>query len=67
MLGCMDTNEAYALPLTVIEQNLDALNTTEKGDKRYWHVALTMDNSAIALNLSSIGKKIDLAPFAFKL
>ena len=62
----MDTNEAYALTLTVIEQNLDALNTTEKGDKGYWHVALTVDGGALALNLSSIGKKIGLAPYSFK-
>jgi hypothetical protein len=66
VLGCMDKNEAYALPLTVIEQNLSALNTTEKGDKRYWHVGLTMNEGSLALNLSSIGKKVDLAPYSFK-
>jgi hypothetical protein len=67
VLGCMDRNEAYALPLAFIEQILEAMNTTEKGDKKYWHVALTMDISgSVALNLSSIGKKIDLAPYSFK-
>ena len=67
VLGCMDRNEAYALPLAFIEENLDALNTTEKGGKKYWHVALTMDKGSLALNLSSIGKKIDLARYAVKL
>ena len=38
VLGCMDRNEAYALPLAFVEQNLEPLNTTEKGDKKYWHV-----------------------------
>ena len=67
VLGCMDREEAYGLPLAFIESNLAALNTTQKGDKKYWHLALTTDNGALALNLSSIGKKIDLAPYAFKL
>jgi hypothetical protein len=64
ILGCMDRNEAYVLPRTFIEENLEALNVTEKGDKKYWHVALTMDKGSLALNLSRIGKKISLAPYA---
>jgi hypothetical protein len=43
-----------------------ALNATQKGEKKYWHLALTMDNKSLALNLSSIGKKIDLTPYALK-
>jgi hypothetical protein len=67
VLGCMDRDEAYALPLSFIKEHLPALNTTEKGDKKYWHLALaTLENGSIALNLSTIGKKIDLAPYAFK-
>ena len=69
VLGCMDRDEAYALPLTLIEQHLDDLNTTEtkSGQGRYWHIALANDNGRLALNISSIGKKIDLEPYAFKL
>jgi hypothetical protein len=67
VLGCMDRDAAYALPLTFIEQHLPMLNKTQKGDKTYWHVALTMENDSLALNLSSIGKKIDLTPYVFKL
>jgi hypothetical protein len=66
VLGCMDRSEAYALPIAFIKQNLEAMNTTEKGGKKYWHVALTMDKGSLALNLSSIGKKIDLALYSFK-
>jgi hypothetical protein len=67
ILGCMDRDEAYSLPVAFIEQNLEAMNTTEKDDKKYWHVALTMEKGSLALNLSSIGKKIDLSPYALKL
>jgi hypothetical protein len=67
VLGCMDRDEAYALPRVFIEENLEALNTTQKGAKKYWHIALTIDNGSLALNLSSISKKIDLTPYAFKL
>jgi hypothetical protein len=67
VLGCMDRDEAYALPLSIIEQNLSALSTTNTGTKEYWHVALAIDQGALSLNLSSIGQKINLLPYAFKL
>ena len=63
----MDRDEAYALPLSLIEQNLSALNSTNTGTKEYWHVALAIDQGSLALNVSSIGKKINLSPYAFKL
>jgi hypothetical protein len=67
LLGCMDQDVAYALPIAFIEQYLSILNTTEDGEKTYWHIALTTDKGALALNLSSIGKKVDLAPYVFRL
>jgi hypothetical protein len=67
VLGCMDRDEAYALPLAFIEENLSALNSTKTGAKEYWHVAFAVDQGSLALNLSSIGKKINLSPYAFKL
>jgi hypothetical protein len=67
VLGCMDSDEAYALPLQLIENNLSALNSTKKGSKEYWHIALGIDQGSLALNLSSLGKKINLSPYAFKL
>lgn len=66
ILGCMDRDEAYALPLAFVEKHLAQLNQTIKDDKHYWHVAITTDNGHLALNVSSVGKKFDITPYAFK-
>ena len=41
MLSCMDRNEACAVPYSVIHQNRKNLNMTDRGDRSYWHVAVT--------------------------
>jgi hypothetical protein len=38
VLGCMDLNVAFAIPLNVMVANLEALNTTTTSKKSYWHV-----------------------------
>ena len=64
ILGCADNTIAYALPRQFMEENLQNLNMTEKeGGKSYWHIALNNDESVIKLNLSKIGKKVDLTPY----
>lgn len=41
VLGCMDRDEAFAIPLPVMRSLLDALHTTERPDgTRYWHLYL---------------------------
>ena len=65
ILACMDQNEAYAVPHSWITANKKNLNVTEKGEKSYWHIALTLDRGLLAINLSRIGKKVPLQPFAF--
>lgn len=67
ILGCMDRDEAYALPLTFVENHLAHLNRTVKDDRHYWHVALTTDDGHLALNISRIGQKVDITPYSFKL
>ena len=67
VLGCMDRNEAYAIPLDDLKILLPDLNQTIKSDRSYWHVALTNDGEAIKLNLSKVGKLIDLKPYRFDL
>jgi hypothetical protein len=47
VLGCMDRNEAYAIPLDDLKKLLPDLNQTVKSEKSYWHVALTNDNDSI--------------------
>jgi hypothetical protein len=40
VLGCMDLSFAFAIPLEVLRQNLDALYTTTTERSTYWHVHL---------------------------
>lgn len=64
VLGCADNNTAYALPVNFLEENLDNLNMTERENgKNYWHIALNNDDGTIKINLSKIGKKVDLTQF----
>ena len=67
ILGCMDLNVAYALPLKFVEGLLGDLNKTEEEDRHYWHIVLQLEGGKVLLNLTKVGKKIDLAPFAFEL
>jgi hypothetical protein len=42
VLGCMDQNIAFAIPLSLIRSVLDSLNTSERDDGgHYWHLHLT--------------------------
>ncbi len=67
ILGCADSNIAYVLPRKFMEDNLENLNMTEKeGGRSYWHIALNSDEGVIKLNLSKIGRKVDLAPYRFE-
>jgi hypothetical protein len=66
VLALMDKTEAYALPFSWLEANKKHLNVAQKGDKWYWHVALTtMEDLSLAVNLSRIGSKTPLGPFSF--
>lgn len=47
VLGCMDRNEAFCIPFNIVSENIEHLNTTKKDDKRYWHIALTIDNERV--------------------
>jgi hypothetical protein len=66
VLSCMDRSEAYAVPYSVLEKNKKNLNMTERGERSYWHVAITtMDDGLLAINLSRVGTKLPLKTFAF--
>jgi hypothetical protein len=68
VLSCMDRNEGYAVPYPLLDKNKKNLNTTEKGNKSYWHVATTtLEDGSLAINLSRIGEKLPLKTFAFGL
>ncbi len=65
VLGCMDRNEGYALPLDLIKSKLESLNKTEKDGRYYWHMALQIDGGALFLNMTKTGERLNLEPFAF--
>lgn len=40
VLGCLDKQFTYLIPFEVLNALLPRLNTTQKGDKLYWHIHL---------------------------
>jgi hypothetical protein len=64
VLGCMDSDIAFAIPLETIVENLDALNTTTTGKKTYWHVHLVeRDNGGYAILLPHNETQLPLDEF----
>lgn len=69
VLGCMDLSIAFAVPLEVLRQHLDGLNTTNRQDgTSYWHIKiLEIKPHTYALQLPRLGKHLSLLPYAFSL
>jgi hypothetical protein len=64
VLGCMDLDYAFAIPLDVLRSNLQHLNTTTTERSTYWHVHLVdMPDGKIALQLPKISKQLSLDAF----
>jgi hypothetical protein len=64
VLGCMDLDVAFAIPLKTIAANLDALNTTTTSKKTYWHIHLAeTDAGGYAILLPHYGKQLPLDEF----
>ena len=68
MLGCMDKNEAYAIPRDVLIPLLPYLNTTtpSSGDK-YWHIHLTDRSGKTEMLVPKRGTNLDLSPYVIAL
>jgi hypothetical protein len=65
VLGCMDRDVAFAIPLNVIRSVLDALSTT--GD-RYWHLHLTEgQGGSVSLVLPKTKSSLPLASYLLQL
>lgn len=57
VLGCVDLPHAYAIPLNVMRQTLDTLNTTTTGKgTTYWHVHLAETAIGLGLVLPGAGQ-----------
>jgi hypothetical protein len=68
VLGCMDREVTFAVPRSVLQRELDALNTTTKPDGvSYWHVHLVETTKGIALLLPKKGGSLDLDTFEIEL
>jgi hypothetical protein len=69
VLGCMDRDEAYAIPLSNFSSFLPKLNQTlGDGSRNYWHVIITPnEDGGLALYSSSTGDKLDLRPYTISL
>jgi hypothetical protein len=69
VLGCMDRNEAFAVPLDVMRSWLAALNTSEKEDGTYyWHIHLNeSENGEVSITLPKRKSILSLKPYAIKL
>ena len=68
ILSCMDRDEAFAIPYSWIEQNRENMNVTDRGERSYWHVAITtVESGKLAINMSRIGTKTPLEPYRFSL
>jgi hypothetical protein len=65
ILGCMDRDDAYALPIMEMESRLDEMNKTEDDQKMFWHVQTRTENSDVVWNLSKVGARLSLAPYRF--
>jgi hypothetical protein len=68
VLGCMDLDVAFAIPLEVLRQQLDKLNTTMKPDgTHYWHVKiLELGPGRYGLQLPKVGGRLELDTFIVK-
>jgi hypothetical protein len=65
VLGCMDRDQAYAIPLERIQKLLPHLHRT--GD-RHWHLALEEgDSGQIELAVPKAGSRISMTEFEVKL
>ena len=64
VLGCMDLDIAFVIPLNVIAANLDGLNTTTTSKKTYWHIhVVEAENGGYAVLLPHYGKQLPLDEF----
>ncbi|MGA2986930.1 MAG: hypothetical protein ABSG32_24275 [Terriglobia bacterium] len=64
ILSCMDRDGAYAVPYSWLLENKKNLNMTDRGDRSYWHVALTtVEANGLAINVSRVGTKAPLEPY----
>jgi hypothetical protein len=66
VLGCVDLNVAFALPLAIVVENREKLNTSEtkKGTAHYYHIKIVEPHVGMyALQLPRTGETLSLEPY----
>jgi hypothetical protein len=69
ILGCMDLDSAFAIPLTILTENLGALNTTTtKEGSTYWHIHVVgAAEGAYAMLLPKLTSSLPINAFKFNI
>lgn len=68
LLGCMDLDVAFAIPVEVIRRRLRELNTTPNNGKPYYHIKIIESASGkYALQMPKSGKHLNLKKYEFRL
>lgn len=68
VFGCVDRNDAFAIPLAEMRKILPSLNQTTKPDgAMYWHVKFAESPSGIVMFASKTGEKFPLQPYRIEL
>jgi hypothetical protein len=64
VLGCMDMDVAFSIPLEIIQNKLVELNTTTKDGKTYWHIQVSQPrDNKFFLQCQKSGNHLDLMPY----
>jgi hypothetical protein len=69
LLGCMDRQEAFAIPSAVVAECISALNTTtrRKTGRLHWHMHLVERSGGLALLLPKTQSVLDVTPYRIAL
>lgn len=63
VLGMMDREEAYAIPVNEMKELKESLNTTTKDNRHYWHLAIYEVDGKLELALPKKGERISLEKY----
>lgn len=68
IIGGMDINLAFAIPLHVIRGKQPELNTTTKNGRMYWHIQVQKtEEGTYQMQCQKSGDHLDLTPFEIKI
>jgi len=67
IFGCMDYSRAYAIPLDIVNKNVEYLRYTEKDKSFYWHVDLSLTDEGMVLKRPIASGDIYIEEFGFEI